>query len=88
MLDFMERIMVSPKMKRTLNQILEKMNQVIQRLIHNYYAYMLKLPLESKITVEDAITYELTKTDKKIKIVNGPYELLFFIDEPQKKKTF
>lgn len=86
MLDFMERLVVLPTMKTTLNQILEGINSIIQALIHNYYACMLNVSSESKITVADAISYELAKTDKKIKMVDGPDELLFFIDHPQKKK--
>lgn len=82
----MERIMTTPKMKTSLNVILEEINAVIQRLMHNYYACMLKRSIESKITVADAIEYEISKTNKKITKVNGPDELLFFVDEPQKRK--
>jgi len=85
-IDIIERIMVTPKMKKTLNTLLEEINAIIQRLIHNYYACMLKRPLDSKITVADVMKFELSKVNKKITMIDGPDELLFFIDEPQKKK--
>ena len=84
--DIIERIMVAPRMKKVLNAMLKDINAIIQRLIHNYYACMLKRPADSKITVADALEYEISKTNKKITMVDGPDELLFFIDEPQKQK--
>lgn len=84
--DMIERIMIVPKMKKILNVLLKEINAIIQRLIHNYYACMLNRPVDSKITVADVIEYELSKTNKKVTMVDGPEELLFFIEEPQKKK--
>lgn len=88
--DFMERIMILPELNRTLNTILLDINDIVQNIVHDYYAARLGRSPFRKITVKDVVNYEVSSLyhESEIEIIEGDEELLFVINRESQKKKY
>ena len=84
--DFETRRYISVEMPKKLNPILIKINEIVSKLIYNYYVMNLGKNKGDIITVADVIKYELNTNGFSFDLINGDEELVFILNDSREKK--
>lgn len=67
-----------------MEYIRQSINEKLSKFVHSYYANILGIPENQKITICDAINYELSQLDIEYEVVNAE-ETIFVINKHVKK---